>query len=270
MAILTRDDITRARRWSTSCLRTGYLATNAGFWGDMFDLTGSLNGPKYPDNTTTGVLMSNTSAGAVPLPAHKDNEKIYLVGTDNTNLKGSYVQTDMLFDSLWRVGAFADTSLHTFTNQPSYEARLPTVNGAVCWGEAELWLNTKFLSGVSMSIVVGYTNQDGVDTFSPSYQFGTIQYGTMLRIPLASGDYGVQKVNSCQLTNRTSGDFSIEVNRILQWSYIDGGFGRSICFRGELTGIVEVHPSACLHRITMSGGGQMARPTYNRYDFLVG
>ncbi len=223
MAIATLDQYIAAASQRVSLMKTASRTAVSTIPFSVFELAG---------NPGAGVLAgTSTAAGVVPTDATAGTPTINAFGGANTGYIskvdfGSTVACRIvLFDCLFKAGAFAFNAAVTLAAQPSYSSR---VLGGTDFTNTELWLETVTAFTGNQSIAVTYTNQAG----ATAHTTGTIAtavaptVGKMLQLPLAAGDTGLQKVESVTSTVSTVGTFNVLVLRRL-WAgrvnIINGG-----------------------------------------------
>ncbi len=177
----------------------------------------------YGGAPAAGTLAgTSTAAGVVPTDATVGFPDIMAFGAGNTGYLARVMATPFfsgqtergtLYDMLFKAGAYAFNANVTLAAQPSYASRIPggDYKGTTIW-----WESVTAFTG-SPSVVVTYTNQDGVagrttGVFSLGAQ-GNI--GAIRNLPLQAGDTGVQKIESVIGSVATAGTFNILVLRPL-------------------------------------------------------
>lgn len=220
MAITTLDGLIAAASQRVSILKTGALTTVAAIPFSSFDVAG---------NPGAGVLAGTSTAnGVVPTSATAGCPSIVSFGGKSGYLSkvefGSSVACRFtLFDLLFKAGAYAFTAgTTTLSAQPSYAGR---VLGGTDFTNTEIWIevSTAFATGTAWQVQVTYTNQAGTtgrtSIISNSQNAAALTKNKMFQIALASGDTGVQKIESVIVTNggtaMTAGAFNVLVLRRL-------------------------------------------------------
>jgi hypothetical protein len=173
------------------------------------------------------VAIGNTTTGVVPTDATPGYPKIafssgvgYLQSVNGE--PGSTDASFMLYDRLFHVGEISYAAgTTTLSSQPSYSSRI--VNSSYAGLQIYLQVTTAFATGNNWSVIVTYTDQDGNTGHSTpttgSLLANQLHLNRMLPIALASGDSGVQKIESIIVSNpataMNAGAFSIVVARPL-------------------------------------------------------
>lgn len=222
MAITTLDGLIGASSQRVSLFKTASRTTVAATWFSVFDLAG---------NPGAGTLAgTSTTAGVVPTSATAGCPTINSVGANTAYISkiefGSTVASRFaLFDMLFKAGAYGFAAgTTTLSAQPSYSGR---VLGGTDFTNTEIWIEvtTAFVTGTAWQVQVTYTNQAGTtgrtSIISAAQAAAALTLGKMFQIALASGDTGVQKIESVIVTNggtaMTAGNFNVLVLRRL-WS----------------------------------------------------
>lgn len=203
----------------------GYIAANKQKIGiQRASVTSVANIPtqimQAAGNPGAGVLAgTSTAAGVVPTDATAGFPVIdafagavgYLT---RVLFSGSGTSRLMLYDCLFKAGAFVFNANVALTGQPSYATRVP---GGTDFKNTGIWIEAVTAFTGNQTITVTYTNQDGVTGKST----GAIATGVapivarMLQLPLAAGDTGVQKIESVVSSVSTVGTFNVLVLRPL-------------------------------------------------------
>jgi hypothetical protein len=213
MAITTLDGYIGAVKQQVSMaklVQAGRTCT-AGITCTTFDLAGAPGGGTLAGaSTTAGVVPDSTVIGYPPLNAFGGGNTGYITRVDGFTLNGGRF---IFYDRLFLAGAYAFNAAVTLSAQPSYSARVPNAD----YKGLEIWIEAVTGFTGNQSIVVTYTNELGVTGRTT----GTIATGVApllgrcTRLPLQSGDAGVQKIESVTSTVSTVGTFNVMVLRPL-------------------------------------------------------
>lgn len=169
--------------------------------------SGNLGAIAAIGNTTSGVIPVGGNAGFPVLT--NVSGTLYLDTVDVTCLMSGRF---LFYDRLWHAGAFAfNSGTTTLSGQPSYASRVNSVyHGTQIWYEAATGTSS------ALTLTVTYTNQSGTTgKTTGAIAANTASVGGAGQFPLASGDDGVQKVESVTTSGGTSGTFNIFVARPL-------------------------------------------------------
>lgn len=213
MAISTYDQFIAAAKAPISIVKTASRTSVAANWFSVYDLAGNPGaGTLAGSSTTTGTVPTDATAGHPVIPAFGGGATGYLMQVDFGSSVACRIK---IFDLLWKGGAYA-FNVSTSGNSPtSYVSRVP---GGV-YGDEQIWYEQVTAGTGVQNVAVTYNNQSGATGRST----GTVVapaamiVGRMMRLPLQSGDTGVQGVTGVVGTVATVGTFNILVMRPL-WS----------------------------------------------------
>lgn len=162
--------------------------------------------PAY--NAGSGYTCSKSTAGALPLT--NGATQLYLSRMD---VQSAVAGNLILYDRLWACsGITIATSTLSVTTPGDLPARAPT-NGVGC----EIWVEVPTATGaVAGNITVNYSDQDGnASSTSTVAVVASLNVGTFIQMPLASGDTGVRSITSLQTSFTTTGTLGVVImNRI--------------------------------------------------------
>lgn len=214
MTIATLDELIAADRQFVSLIKTASRTSVAAIPFGVFDQAGSPGaGALAIGNTANGVVPTDLTAGYPTINAFNPGNAGYLAGVEFSNTVPGRIS---LYDTLFAAGAYAFNANTALASQPSYANRVP--NGDDFKG-LEIWIEAVTAFTGNLSVAVTYTNEDGV-TGRTTGTIGTgaaLIVGRMLRLPLQTGDKGVQRIDSVVGTVATAGTFNVYVLRRL-WS----------------------------------------------------
>ena len=211
MAITTLDGLIAAPKQRMQIVKTATRTGTAGTWTSFFDLAGNPGaGTLAGTSTTTGVVPTDLTAGVPIINSFGAGATGYITGIEFSNTVACRI---MLFDLLWKGGAYAFNASTTGQTPPSYASRMP---GGTDFTNTEIWLEQVTTATGNQNVNVTYTNQSGVTGRST----GTIATaanaaGRMWQLPLQAGDSGVQGVTGVVGSTATAGTFNILVIRPL-------------------------------------------------------
>lgn len=222
MAITTLDGLIAAPSQRASMLKTASRTSVAAQWFSVFDLAGNPGaGVLAGTSTANGVVPTSATAGCPTIVSFGGN-----TGYINKIEFGSTVASRFaLFDMLFKAGAYGFAAGTTsLSAQPSYASR---VLGGTDFTNTEIWIevSTAFATGTAWQVQITYTNQAGTagrtSIISAAQAAAALTQGKLFQIALASGDTGVQKIESVIVTNggtaMTAGAFNALVLRRV-WS----------------------------------------------------
>lgn len=162
-------------------------------------------------STAAGVVPTDADAGFPLLNAFTAGATGRLSNVSASNTVACRI---LLYDMLFKAGAYAFNANVNLASQPSYSGRVP---GGTDYTDTEIWIEAVTAFTGNQSIAVTYTNQSG----TTGRTTGTIATGVaptvgrMLRLPLQAGDTGVQNIESVVSSVSTVGTFNVLVLRRL-------------------------------------------------------
>jgi hypothetical protein len=214
MAITSLDDYINSAKQDIPWIKTTSRTSVAAIPFSVFDVAGSPGaGTLAGANTANGVVPTSATAGYPTVNAFGGGASGYLSRVEYGNTVACRI---FLYDRLFLAGAYAFNAATSLTSQPSYSTRVPS---GTDFTNTELWTECVTAFTGNQSIAVTYTNQAG----TAAQTTGTIAtgiaptVGRCLRLSLAAGDTGIQKVESVTATVATVGTFNVMVLRQL-WS----------------------------------------------------
>jgi len=214
MAITTLDGLIAAAKQRVPIKKTATRTTVANGWFSLFDIAGNPGaGTLAGTSTTTGVVPNDTTAGVPLIDAFGGGNTGYL---QNVEFASTVACRLMIYDLLWKGGAYASNASTTGQTPASYSARVP---GGTDFTNTEIWVEQVTAATGSQAVNVTYTNQSGTTGRSTgAVGIGAAPtVGRMWQLPLAAGDKGVQGVTGVVGTVASAGTFNVLVIRPL-WS----------------------------------------------------
>jgi hypothetical protein len=214
MAITTLDGLIAAAKQRVPIKKTATRTTVANGWFSLFDIAGDPGaGTLAGTSTTTGVVPNNTTAGVPLIGAFGGGNTGYL---QNVEFASTVACRLMIYDLLWKGGAYAFNASTTGQTPASYSARVP---GGTDFTNTEIWVEQVTAATGNQAVNVTYTNQSGTTGRSTgAVGIGAAPtVGRMRQLPLAAGDTGVQGVTGVVGTVASAGTFNVLVIRPL-WS----------------------------------------------------
>lgn len=211
MAILGLDDLLAAQLDQVGYQKTASRTAVAAIPFSVFDLAGSPGaGTLAVGNTANGVVPTDATAGYPSIRNFQGGASGRLSRVEFSNTVACRIT---VYDTLFSAGAYSFNSDVTLASQPSFAGRVPDGN----YSKLELWLEAVTAFTGNQSIAVQYTDEAG----NTGATTGTIATGVapivgrMLRLPLAAGDTGVQKIERVTSSVSTAGTFNVHVLRRL-------------------------------------------------------
>ena len=241
MAISTFDQYIASQKQLIAFKKTASLATVAQMISSVFQQAGVPGaGTLAGTSTTAGVVPTDATAGFPPVNAFQGGAKGYITRASCYNDRAC---TLYLVDVLWKGGAYPYNANVTLSGQPSFSSRVP---GGTDYTGTEIWLEQVTAMTGNQSIRITYLDQDG-----NAGDTGTIATGVApiisrcYTVPLASGDVGVQRIDSVVSTVSTAGTFNVLVVRPLLIMRIPGA-GTGFDMDMLRTGMPEVFADSAL------------------------
>jgi hypothetical protein len=211
MAITTLDGLIAAAKQRVQIVKTASRTSVGGAWFSVFDQAGNPGaGTLAGANTTTGVVPTDATAGVPIINAFGGGATGYVTGVE---FASSVTCRVMLFDLLWKGGAYAFNASTTGQTPASYSARVP---GGTDFTNTEIWLEQVTAGTLVQNVNVTYINQSGTAGRSTGTVATAVNIvGRMWQLPLQAGDSGVQGVTGVVGSVASAGTFNILVLRPL-------------------------------------------------------
>lgn len=166
-------------------------------------------------NTANGVKETDATAGYPIINPFVAGGKGYITNIDLHNTVVGHIH---LVDVLFKAGAYAFNANVTLASQPDLSNRIPMMpDGATPdWTNTEIWIEAVTAFTGNLSIRCTYLDQGGAagDTGVIATGIAPI-IGRCYRMPFASGDSGVRRIDSVISTVSTVGTFNVLIVRKL-------------------------------------------------------
>lgn len=193
-------------------------------------------------------IPTRTTNGAIPFTAASGSAEKFLVSMGLTSvIPGVFI----LYDRLFHMSGLSGTSTASQTVQGSPASPALTRNtGGV--GNMVFYEIYTIIGGTGATLTMTYTNQAGTGSRTSTINIGAANFREvtrMQRIPLATGDTGVQSVQSVQLSGSTTtaGDFGITIAQPIAWLPAgNAGIGGWRDFTTGLPSLPVINNNACL------------------------
>jgi hypothetical protein len=220
MAINSLDSWIAAGKQRVRILKTASRTVVATIPFSVFDLAGTPGG-----GTLAG---SSTTVGVCPIDATPGCPSIdFSSGTSYLSKVeyGSSVACRLsLHDMLFKAGNYTyNSGTTTLGSQPVISQRCPDYpgSGTIFGARNEIWIEvvTAMTSATAWQVQVTYTNSNGTSgrtsIISTAQAAAALTIGKMFMLGLASGDTGVQKIDSVIVTTggATAGSFNVLILR---------------------------------------------------------
>jgi hypothetical protein len=210
MAITTLDGIIAAAKQRVLLNKSGARTSVALGWFTVFDLAGNVGaGTLAGTSTTTGTVPTDATAGCPVINAFGGSAVGYVSRIEAGNTAACRI---MLYDLLWKGGAYAFNASTSGNSPTSYSSRVPNSD----YTGLELWYEQVTAGTLVQNVNVNYNNEAGT-----AHSTGVIAapaamiLGRMFQIPLLAGDKGIQGVTGVAATVASAGTFNLLVLRPL-------------------------------------------------------
>ena len=267
--------ITSVATYKTSLRNILLIQKNSASWGGGLQswfsaqlAGGSPAATTAPANTANGIKPSSPSTGYPTIPPYTGTA--YITGVEFTALTSNYNSAAspyvpffrwMLADVLWYAGAYDATSNVTLSAQPSYSARIP---GGTDYTGLQIWTEGTTGSSGGHQVTITYTNDAGatgkttpLTDYNPSAA-SNVGFQAV-RVPLAAGDRGVQKIEKVVGTGAAGYSFNVMVLREVAHgacsSYNISSANRRQRRWMEAIGMPQIYSDSCLVLFTISDFG---------------
>lgn len=248
MAIATIDALYAARLDILSRVAAQQVSCSSGQWHTMVAVHGTP-GAVAIDSLGLSASGDVPVGGELATPVIPSATGTRYLGAVGCSFGGAATLM-LLADRVFVCGSYDYNSGTTnLTSQPSYSSRMPggSYNGTQIWVE----VHTAWASSTASSVTVTYTDQDGnTGASAGAYVLPTaVIAGRAFALNLASGDSGVQKIESVQISTTTGSPTQGGINvSVLRPLFMFGAFNNG---EGDIWGIgqvgmPEIHSDACL------------------------
>lgn len=258
MAITSLSALTAASKQRVSLNKSASRSVAANNFFSLFDLAGNP-----PAGTLAG---TSTTAGVVPTSATTGYPYIKPFGNGNTGYVGgaifssSVLSRIVLYDRLFLAGAYAFNANTALTGQPSFASRLPDTD----YSALELWVEWVTTATGTPAVTVTYTNESGVGTRSTGAISAptTGSVGLCWKLPLQSGDSGIQQIDNVQCATATAGTFNVMILRRLAESRITvaSAFDKALIDVGAMN---QIYANSALYALVSADGVASGTPDIN-------
>ncbi len=243
MPIAGLDDLLAAMLDQVGYQKTASRTAVAATPFSVFDMAGSPGaGTLAVGNTANGIVPTDATTG---YPRIRDFAGGAQGRISRVEFSNTVACRMTIYDTLFSAGAYSFNSDVTLASQPSFSGRVPDAN----YSNLELWIEAVTAFTGNQSIAVQYMDQSG----NTGHTTGTIATGVapiagrMLRLPLAAGDTGLQKIERVTSSVATVGTFNVHILRRL-WN-----------------GRVRVANDGDVHDILRTGGPRVYQDSALRY-----
>lgn len=224
---------------------TAQTASIGGRGASLWTYAGFPAGGSAPG---AGAIPTNATVGAFPFTNAGAGREKWMIGASAISVvAGTYIIYDRLFHISGLSGTV--TAAQTVQGSPATPALTRNTGGAGNFAMYEIYTA---IGATSSTLTMSYTNQAGTAGQSATMNIGATNFREVNRaqqIPLASGDTGIQSVQSVTLTATTglAGDFGITIGRpLVSLTVCAVGIAAVRDFTTGLPGIPKIDDNACL------------------------
>lgn len=190
--------------------KTTSRSSVATFPFSVIDIAGSPGpGTLAGSSAAAGVVPTDATAGIPTINAFTGGATGYVTRAEFSSPIACRLA---VFDLLFKAGSYTFNTDTSLSDQPSYASRIPGGD----YKGTEIWLETITQFTGNQSIQINYLDQDG-DAGDTGVVATGIQpgIGRMYRVPLATGDGGVSRIDRVRSTVSAAGTFNVLVMRKL-------------------------------------------------------
>jgi hypothetical protein len=242
---LTLDKILGAYKQRIPLIKTNSITTVAGVPSTLIDRAGfPVAGSLNPSQTTNGTVPTDATAGYPLIEAPTGSNRLYIsrVGI-NANVAMSVELFDVLFLAGQTTIPTSGTTTIALTSRPSFTSRVPFMLDGTTrdYTQVQIFLYSAVAwSNHAHTASVDYLDQGGAagNTGNQSTQNRIIN--NMLRMPLASGDTGVQEITGYNLNGVTSAAGAVVAMAVRSLGKFRTQGGLNSTYGPDYTGLPEV------------------------------
>jgi hypothetical protein len=262
MTVYNLDNVLAAQKYAATWMKTGTRTTVAVTPFTTAGVAGNPAGTLNVGNTANGIVPTDDGTEGPALPTFSNSAYLSKV------IYGSTVACTMrLYDRLWAAGAYSYNTDTTLASVPSFSGRIPTGG----YFGLELWVEAVTAMTGALGVQVNYYDQEGdngdTGVVAAALPSGAI-LGRMGRIPLASGDSGIQGFGTTTANGRirgstaSGGTFNISVMRPLWAGRVNfaGAGGVDDMLK---TGLPQIYPTSCLWVVLETDSTAVGLPYMN-------
>lgn len=251
------DDLINAFNYAQTKAPTKFGAgngANLGFWNSSWNMAGSYLAATPPSGS--GAACDDNTLGRVPINNAGGSRELYLARLmfSPSQITGLY-----LMDRQFHRSGLSGTVI---TAQAINSVALPTRAGS---GDGnEMWVEIyTTLGATGRTLTITYTNQAGTSGRTASVAIPALARATSsYRVPLQSGDTGVQSIQSAILsaTTGTAGNFGIILAKRI--SSMPGLIANGMFSSNAINlALPKIDPGNCL--FFMTNGISTSSPSYD-------
>lgn len=210
MAITTLDGLIGGTKGAGFIFKNGSKpAVAAGFWASYFAATAIPGaGTLAVGNTTTGVIPTEATSGAMAFADPSGGANSYIMGASVTSTISGVV---MIYDRVWHGGAYTPTS-GAYSGATGTTLDRPS-DGAGC----EIWAEiVTALSAASHTVTITYDDRSNNSSTASVVLAASAPIARMYPATLEAGDSGVQHITAISgSASPPTGTFNLVILRPL-------------------------------------------------------
>lgn len=264
MAITGLDSVLAGYKQRFYFMKTNSVTTVAGLPYTLIDRSGNpAAGSLNPSQTTNGLVPTDATAGFLPIAAFAGSNKGYL---SRLELSITAAGTLELYDCLFMAGQTtiptSGTTTVSLTSIPSFATRVPYKSDGSTrdWSLVELFIMcSTALSNHAHTTSIDYTDQDGNAGNTGNMSTQNLPVNRLVRMPLATGDTGVQSITGYKVNGATSSTGSVSVLAMRKICAIRA-LGFSNVLGPDQTGLPEVFADSAIMPVAIMDSTSSALP----------
>lgn len=189
MSITTLAGFLASLRQTVVFSKVSTAGQATGMWVSLGLISGTPAAIPAIGNTANGLVPV---AGDTGFPSLMSTTGDYLINwADWTSNNG--IARIMIYDRLFHAGTFTTSDSITLASQPSYSSRVP---GGTDFTGTQIWLEKINTVAGAATVTVTYMDQSGNTGATTGGVTNSVTANAIINCPLASGDSGVQKIES--------------------------------------------------------------------------
>lgn len=247
--------------------KTNSVTTVAGLPYTLIDRSGyPAAGSLNPNQVTNGLVPTDATAGFPPINAFAGSNKGYISRLEySTSAAGMLELYDCLFMAGQTTIPTSGTTTVALTSIPSFASRVPYKSDGTTrdWTLVELFIMASTaLSNHAHTVSIDYLDQDGNAANTGNMSTQNIPVNRLIRMPLASGDTGVQQITGYKVNGATSSTGSVSVLAMRRLCSIRG-LPLSNALGPDQTGLPEVFGDSAIMPLALMDSTSSALPALN-------
>lgn len=242
---ITLDKVLGAYKQVIPLVKTNSVTTVAGLPSLLIDRAGyPAAGSLNPSSTVNGTVPTDETAGFAPIEAPTGSNKLYISGV---KIAASVAMSIELFDLLFYAGQITipttGTTTVSLTSRPSFSSRVPFMVDGVTrnWQSVKLFIYSAVAwSNHAHTCSLDYLDQGGAAGNTGNISTQNYAINRMIRMPLASGDTGVQELTGYNLNGVTSAAGAVVACAMRSLGKFRTQGGLSTIYGPDYTGLPQV------------------------------